>query len=115
MPKKHYHCPVNGWDCPYFRHSENHHCVCTLENPMEECDDFASVWEGCEPDEYTDEHDLICSKCGGIIDEADVTTEHTQEKIIRYCYGHCMNCNTPFGWTETFTLQSISDFNKMEP
>lgn len=54
---KHYHCPVNGWDCPYFEDQPNHNCVCTLENPMDECDDFAGSWEGSEPDEYTDEHD----------------------------------------------------------
>jgi hypothetical protein len=54
---KHYHCPVNGYDCPYFEDQPNHNCVCTLENPMDECDDFAGSWEGSEPDEYTDEHD----------------------------------------------------------
>jgi hypothetical protein len=54
---KHYHCPVNGYDCPYYEEQPNHNCVCTLENPMDECDDFAGSWEGSEPDEYTDEHD----------------------------------------------------------
>ena len=54
---KHFHCPVNGYDCPYYKDESNHHCQCTLENPMEECDDFASMWEGSEPDEYTDEHE----------------------------------------------------------
>ena len=53
---KHYHCPVNGWDCPYYKNEENHPCQCTMENPMEECDDFASSWEGATEDEYTDEH-----------------------------------------------------------
>ena len=53
---KHYHCPVNGWDCPYYDDQPNHSCLCTLENPMEDCDDFASMWEGATPDEYTDEH-----------------------------------------------------------
>ena len=54
---KHFHCPVNGWDCPYYEEHLNHNCVCTLKDPMTECDDFASAWEGCEPDEYTDNHD----------------------------------------------------------
>ena len=53
---KHYHCPVNGWDCPYYKNKENHPCQCTMEDPMAECDDFAYSWEGATEDEYTDEH-----------------------------------------------------------
>lgn len=57
---KHFHCPVNGWDCPYYKDSANlggkeEHCLCSLENPMDDCDDFFSMWYGCEPDEYTDD------------------------------------------------------------
>ena len=44
MIKKHIHCPVNGWDCPYYTNIP-HPCSCTLENPFEECDDFASMWD----------------------------------------------------------------------
>lgn len=50
--KGHFHCPVNGWDCPYYKDGE-FSCQCTLENPMEECDDFYAMWEECEPYEYT--------------------------------------------------------------
>ena len=53
---KHFHCPVNGWDCPYYKNEADHPCQCTMENPMEECDDFASSWEGATEEEYTDEH-----------------------------------------------------------
>ena len=56
---KHFHCPVNGWDCPYYAHSSLHPCMCRLDNPMEDCDDFASSWEGAEPDEYTDDHEIV--------------------------------------------------------
>lgn len=31
------YCPVNGWDCPYWRKDGS--CVC--ENVAEECDDYA--------------------------------------------------------------------------
>ena len=48
---KHIHCPVNGWDCPYYT-DESHPCRCTLENPMEDCDDFAAMWD--EGDDYID-------------------------------------------------------------
>ena len=55
---KHIHCPVNGWDCPYYT-DEDHPCRCTLEDPLKDCDDFGSFWE--EGDDFIDddweEHD----------------------------------------------------------
>lgn len=119
---KHFHCPVNGHDCPYYKDEPFHPCQCTMENPHEECEDFidmyahlASTLGVIKPEDYTDDHGLICTKCGGTIDEGDATTEYTKDKIIRYCYGDCMKCHTPFGWTEEYILKSISDFEKMEP
>lgn len=53
----HYHCPVNAWDCPYYKdHDEDpdHGCLCTLENPVAECDDFYAMWGDCDPEDYTD-------------------------------------------------------------
>ena len=49
---KHIHCPVNGWDCPYYT-DENHPCRCTLADPMKDCDDFATFWDG--DDDYVDD------------------------------------------------------------
>lgn len=60
---KHYHCPVNGWDCPYYKYKDNDFpekgkCLCILENPYEECDDFFSSYgEDCNPNDYTDDTD----------------------------------------------------------
>jgi hypothetical protein len=54
---KHYHCPVNGWDCPYYKDEPNNPCLCTMTNPYAECDDFAYSWEGYEEEDYTDDHD----------------------------------------------------------
>lgn len=73
---KHYHCPVNGWDCPCYVDSaviagEEEYNLCGMGlphpeqhnldpdvfelNPYEECDDFFSMWgEDCNPDDYTD-------------------------------------------------------------
>ena len=48
---KHYHCPVNGWDCPYYT-DDPQPCMCTLEDPFHDCDDFASMWD--EDDDYAD-------------------------------------------------------------
>ena len=60
MPKgKHFHCPVNGWDCPYYRDSEiiegeEEFCLCKMDDPYLDCDDFFTMWAECEPEEYTD-------------------------------------------------------------
>lgn len=45
MRTKRIYCPVNGWDCPYFKNGE-----CGLESPILDCDDFASMWG--EDDDY---------------------------------------------------------------
>ena len=47
MKIKHIHCPVNGWDCPYYSNLPIP-CQCKLENPYEECDDFANMFDECE-------------------------------------------------------------------
>lgn len=31
--KNHIHCPVNDWDCPYYKNGPQP-CMCTLENPL---------------------------------------------------------------------------------
>lgn len=49
---KHIHCPVNGWDCPYYT-DEKHPCRCTLADPMKDCDDFATFWD--KGDDYIDD------------------------------------------------------------
>lgn len=49
---KHIHCPVNDWNCPYYT-DEKHNCRCTLEDPMKDCDDFATMWD--EDDDYIDD------------------------------------------------------------
>ena len=59
MKGKHFHCPVNGWDCPFYRDmgfvaNVEEHCLCDLSNPYEECDDFFCIWKGNSPEEYTD-------------------------------------------------------------
>lgn len=59
MKGKHYHCPVNGWDCPYYKDTdtiegEEEFCLCSLSDPIAECDDFYSMWGDCEPEDYTD-------------------------------------------------------------
>lgn len=51
--RKHYHCPVNAWDCPYYSDSPES-CICTIDSPFNECDDFYNIWAGAASSEYTD-------------------------------------------------------------
>ena len=39
MRKGKIYCPVNGWDCPYYKDGE-----CGIESPYEERDDFYAMW-----------------------------------------------------------------------
>lgn len=49
---KKFFCPVNGWDCPYWREDWDGGC-CSLvdegKDPIEECDDAATFYD--EPGE----------------------------------------------------------------
>lgn len=58
---KHFHCPVNAWDCPYLRvktkiNGITEFCICTLDDPYHDCDDFYFMWKDCDPEDYTDEN-----------------------------------------------------------
>ena len=67
MLVKKFFCPVNGWDCPYWKKDGSCKCVDDGEDPIEVCDDAAAfydkpgegfVWE----DEYSiryDEQELL--------------------------------------------------------
>ena len=61
---RHYHCPVNAWDCPEFLSEvdidgRKEKCVCNMtfedSNPYHLCDDFyGSYGDEVEEEEYTD-------------------------------------------------------------
>ena len=44
------YCPINGYDCPYC----DKNCVCHIDDPCKDCDDFNfffptwADWEGAE-------------------------------------------------------------------
>lgn len=55
---KKFFCPVNGWDCPYWKED----CSCSMIDegldPLDECDDAACFWDdkdGC-PCVWVDEN-----------------------------------------------------------
>ena len=72
---KHIHCPVNGWDCPYYT-DHKHPCRCTLENPMKDCDDFASMWD--EDDDYIDDD--------WVEEKKKIIKVETTAKVVTTCY-----------------------------
>ena len=41
---KKFFCPVNGWDCPYWKEDGSCSMVDDGDNPVMECDDAYSFW-----------------------------------------------------------------------
>ena len=53
---KKFFCPVNGWDCPYFKDDGSCSMVDDGDNPVMECDDAGYFWdEGENPFVWEDE------------------------------------------------------------
>ncbi len=57
----HFHCPVNGWDCPYYKDTEiikgnEEHCLCNYPgDPYYGCDDFYEMYgDDCSVEDYAD-------------------------------------------------------------
>ncbi len=50
MMTKIFYCPVNGWDCPYFKEDNTCALVDEGDDPVIECDDAASIYD--EEDDY---------------------------------------------------------------
>lgn len=51
MKEEKFYCPVNGWDCPYWRKDG----TCCIDGiPWEECDDAAAFhdWEEDENEDH---------------------------------------------------------------
>lgn len=56
MRTKKIYCPINGWDCPYYKHEE-----CGMEDPMAYCEEFGVLWE--VDDDYFSEEDRTVFEC----------------------------------------------------
>lgn len=47
---KKFYCPVNGWDCPYWKNDGSCQLVDLDKDPVRECEDAAIFWN--EGDDY---------------------------------------------------------------
>ena len=45
---KKFFCPVNGWDCPYFKKDGSCSMVDDGDDPVLECDDAGAFWDDDE-------------------------------------------------------------------
>lgn len=48
MLTKKFFCPVNGWDCPYFKEDGSCSMVDDGDDPVLECDDAGVFWDDDE-------------------------------------------------------------------
>lgn len=47
---KKFYCPVNAWDCPYWKEDSSCAMVDDGDNPVMECDDAGYFWDEEQPD-----------------------------------------------------------------
>lgn len=45
MRKKKFYCPVDGWDCPYWKEDGTCQMVDDGDDPVMECDDAGAVYD----------------------------------------------------------------------
>jgi hypothetical protein len=50
MLTKKFYCPVNAWDCPYWKEDSSCAMVDDGDDPVMECDDAGYFWE--DEDDY---------------------------------------------------------------
>lgn len=64
---KKFYCPVNGWDCPYWKRDGTCSMVDEGDDPVKECDDVYMFW-GDEPEGnyFVDEPDYFIDEAEGI-------------------------------------------------
>lgn len=55
---KKFYCPVNGWDCPYWKKDGSCSMVDDGFDPVKECDDAAAFWDP-DDDYYVDEEEPL--------------------------------------------------------
>ena len=48
MLTKKFFCPVNGWDCPYWKKDDSCHMVDKGWDPVQECTDAMIMWDNDE-------------------------------------------------------------------
>lgn len=87
---KKFFCPVNGWDCPYFKEDGSCAMVDEGDNPVEECDDagyffdeeedgLPYVWEDENGNHY-DVAELLEKGYHFVNDEPMLPLDHTVVK-----------------------------------
>lgn len=81
------YCPVNGYDCPYFKDD-----ICTLENVEVECDDFYYFWgdevEEEEIEEESEEEEKMFNfkiEIKGSIDIAEIVDRMLEDVDNVFC------------------------------
>lgn len=55
---KKFYCPVNGWDCFYWRKDGTCSMVDDGFDPVQECDDAAAMWDP-DDDYYVEEEEPL--------------------------------------------------------
>ena len=91
MMTKIFYCPVNGWDCPYFKKDNTCALVDEGDDPVMECDDAAAIYD--EEDDYFmyrdedgkeyDRQELLIEGYHFVNDEPVYTLDHAVIKPMK--------------------------------
>lgn len=62
-----------------------------------------------------DEKDeLICLKCGGLIEHDDTYNISCDEDYyVNYCVGHCVNCEQEYQWQAIYIFKKIESLEEV--
>ena len=93
------------------KEEDMHYCICTCPNPMEECEDFQTQWEGATEEEYTDDHEIRnirCPSCGGqIIEEDREDTMYDEYTVELEKCGKCEKCGKRYYYHEEYEFKRV--------
>lgn len=96
---KKFFCPVNGWDCPYWREDNSCSMVDDGDNPVMECDDAGCFWDEDEnPFCWEDENGKL----------------YDVQELLEQGY-HFINGEPVLDATLEFTMQRVAEILKSSP
>ena len=80
MLTKKFFCPVNGWDCPYFKEDGSCSMVDDGDNPVMECDDAAYFWG--DDAEWISKDKIICAESPFVWEDEDGNRYDVNELLL---------------------------------
>lgn len=95
MLTKKFFCPVNGWDCPYFKKDGSCSMVDDGDDPVLECDDAYTFWCDEDHEDY-------------FVWEDDKGNRYDEQELLEQ--GYCFINGEPVSYEEF--LQKVEKYKR---